>query len=139
RRRHSRVDRVVLVRSAAAKDGSQASATLGVGDFEEIRLTGADGLIGARAGQTAGFYAKLVSLAADLSSFKLYFTPVSRVTASCATAGCLALPAAGGGEDRLEKYIADNLPCAIAADPDPLAAGLVDEDVFVQQARDLGA
>ena len=50
-------DHAILVRSAAAKDGSLAAVNLAVGDFKEIKLTGADGLIGARAGQTAGFYA----------------------------------------------------------------------------------
>ncbi len=66
-------DHTILVRSAAAKDGNQMSVDLAVGDFEEIKLTGADGLIGSRAGQTAGFYTKLITLAPDLSSFKLYF------------------------------------------------------------------
>src|SRR5574341_1004106 len=54
-------DHAILVRSTAAKDGSQAAVNLAVGDFKEIKLTGADGLIGARAGQTAGFYTKLIA------------------------------------------------------------------------------
>jgi 2',3'-cyclic-nucleotide 2'-phosphodiesterase (5'-nucleotidase family) len=130
-------DSLLLVRSAAAKDSSQASATLGIGDFKEIKLTGADGLIGARAGQTAGFYTKLIAMAPDLSAFKLYFTSVERVIATCATPACQALPAGGAGEDRLEKYIADNLPTAIAADFAPLEARVIDEDTYVQQGRDL--
>src|SRR5206468_3600034 len=96
-----------------------------------------DGLIGARAGQTAGFYAKLVTLAGDLSSFKLYFTSVERIIARCATAACNALPAGGAGEDRLEKYLADNLPTYVAADFAPLEARIIDEDTYVQQGRDL--
>src|SRR5262249_597525 len=83
-------DDAVLVGSAAAKDISQAAVNLAVGDFKEIKLTGADGLIGARAGQTAGFYTKLISLAPDLSSFKLYFTSVERVIATCSTPACTA-------------------------------------------------
>lgn len=130
-------DRLILVRSAAAKDGTQKALDLAVGDFKEVKLTGADGLIGARAGQTAGFYAKLITLAPDLSSFKLYFTSVERVIARCATAACSALPAGGAGEDRLEKYIADNLPTYIAADFAPLEARIIDEDTYVQQGRDL--
>src|SRR6266566_7924756 len=130
-------DHVLLVRSAAGKDGSQAAADLAGGDFRELKLTGADGLIGARAGQTAGFNAKLIGLAPDLSSFKLYFTSVERVIASCATAACGALPAGGAGEDRLEKYIADNLPTAVAADFAPLEARIIDEDTYVEQGRDL--
>ena len=39
-------DHIVLVRAGAAKDGSQAATNLAVGDFNEIKLTGADGLIG---------------------------------------------------------------------------------------------
>jgi 2',3'-cyclic-nucleotide 2'-phosphodiesterase (5'-nucleotidase family) len=130
-------DHAILVRSAAAKDGNQKAVELAVGDFKEIKLTGADGLIGARAGQTAGFYAKLIALAADLSSFKLYFTSVERVIATCSTAACNALPAGGAGEDRLEKYIAENLPTAVSADFAPLEARIIDEETYVQQGRDL--
>src|SRR6266508_1631781 len=96
-------DHLLLVRSAAAKDGSQAATDLAQGDFIEVKLRGADGLVGPRAGQTAGFYVKLVRIAPDLSSFKLYFTSVERVRATCATAACNALPAGGAGENRLEK------------------------------------
>jgi 2',3'-cyclic-nucleotide 2'-phosphodiesterase (5'-nucleotidase family)/predicted AlkP superfamily phosphohydrolase/phosphomutase len=130
-------DHAILVRSAAAKDGSQASVNLAVGDFKEIKLTGADGLVGARAGQTAGFYVKLITLAGDLSSFKLYFTSVERAIATCSTAACNALPAGGPGENRLEKYIADNFPTAVSADFAPLEARIIDEDTYVQQGRDL--
>jgi len=130
-------DHVLLVRSAALKDGSQAAVNLAVGDFEEIKLSGADGLIGARAGQTAGFYTKLITLAADLSSFKLYFTSVERVIATCATAACNALPAGGAGENRLEKYLADNMPSFISADFAPLEARIIDEATYVEQGRDL--
>ncbi|MBA2254533.1 MAG: alkaline phosphatase family protein [Chloroflexi bacterium] len=130
-------DTVLLVPGAAAKDGSQAEVNLVVGDFEEVKLTGADGLIGTRAGQAAGFYTKLISLAPDLSNFKLYFTSVQRVIASCTTAACMALPAGGAGEDRLEKYLAENVPTYIAADFAPLEARVVDEETYVQQGLDL--
>ena len=130
-------DHLLLVRTADGKDGSKAVTTLGVGDFKEIKLRGADGLIGARAGQTAGFYIKLIDLAGDLSSFKLYFTSVARVIATCSTPACNNLPAGGAGEDRLEKYIADNLPTVIDADFAPLEARIIDEDTYVQQGRDL--
>src|SRR5215216_4492821 len=98
-------DRVLLVPAAAAKDASRAAATLREGRFEEVRLRGDDGLIGARAGQSAGFYVKLIDLSADLSGFKLYFTSVARANATCRTDACAALPAGGDGQDRLEKYI----------------------------------
>ncbi len=125
-------DHAILVRSAAAKDGSQASVDLAVGDFKEIKLMGADGLIGARAGQTAGFYTKLITLASDLSSFKLYFTSVERIIATCGTPACAALP---GGN--LESYLADNFPTYISADFAPLEARIIDEETYVQQGRDL--
>ena len=130
-------DKVLLVRSGLAKDLATPAADLAVGDFEEIKLTGADGLIGDRAGQTAGFYTKLVTLAPDLSSFKIYFTSVQRVIATCSTAACNALPAGGAGENRLEKYLADNFPTYIAGDFAPLEARVIDEDTYVEQGNDL--
>src|SRR5215218_8896684 len=130
-------DRVLLVPEAAAKDASQAAATLREGRFEEVKLRGADGLSGTRAGQSAGFYVKLTDLTADLSRFKIYFTSVARANATCRTDACAALPAGGDGEDRLEKYIADNLPSWIAADFAPLEAHVIDEDTYVEQAVDL--
>jgi 2',3'-cyclic-nucleotide 2'-phosphodiesterase (5'-nucleotidase family)/predicted AlkP superfamily phosphohydrolase/phosphomutase len=125
-------DHALLVRSGALKDASQASVDLAVGDFKEIKLRGADGLIGTRAGQTAGFYTKLITLAPDLSAFKLYFTSVERVIATCGTAACAALP---GGS--LESYLADNFPTYVSADFAPLEARIIDEETYVQQGRDL--
>ena len=125
-------DHTLLVPSAAAKDGSKAEVDLAVGDFEEIKLTGADGLIGTRSGQTAGFYVKLITLSPDLSSFKLYFTSVERAIASCSTAACAALP---GGS--LEEYLANNVPTAVSADFAPLEARIIDEETYVQQGLDL--
>jgi 2',3'-cyclic-nucleotide 2'-phosphodiesterase (5'-nucleotidase family)/predicted AlkP superfamily phosphohydrolase/phosphomutase len=128
-------DHVKIVRGGPTGDGKDASkavATLAVGDFNEIKLRGADGLIGPRAGQTAGFYTKLISLAPDLSNFKLYFTSIERLIATCGTAACAALP---GGT--LENYLADNMPSAIAADFAPLEARIIDEATYVQQGRDL--
>jgi 2',3'-cyclic-nucleotide 2'-phosphodiesterase (5'-nucleotidase family) len=127
-------DHVLLVRTADGKDGALAAADLAVGDFKEIKLRGPDGLIGARAGQTAGFYTKLITLAPDLSSFKLYFTSVERLIATCGTPACAALP---GGN--LESYLADNFPTAVSADFAPLEARIIDEETYVEQGRDLEA
>src|SRR6266487_2782951 len=38
-------DHAILVRAAAGKDGSQRSADLAVGDFQEVKLRGADGRV----------------------------------------------------------------------------------------------
>jgi 2',3'-cyclic-nucleotide 2'-phosphodiesterase (5'-nucleotidase family)/predicted AlkP superfamily phosphohydrolase/phosphomutase len=135
----AKYNRVLLTPSAANKDGNSAAANLAVGEFKEIKLKGADGLIGVRAGQSAGFYIKLTELAPDLSKFKLYFTSVQRVIATCKTEACNALPEGGTGEDRLEKYLSDNFPTYIAADFAPLEARIVDEDTYVQQGRELRA
>jgi 2',3'-cyclic-nucleotide 2'-phosphodiesterase (5'-nucleotidase family) len=122
--------------SPVGKTGATPSLDLTVGDFLPLRLTGANGLIGARAGQAVGHYIKLISLSADGSQFKLYDTSLARAIAKCG-APCSSLPAGGAGEDRLEKYIADNLRPWAAADFAPEEAGVVDEDTYMQQGRDL--
>jgi 2',3'-cyclic-nucleotide 2'-phosphodiesterase (5'-nucleotidase family)/predicted AlkP superfamily phosphohydrolase/phosphomutase len=122
--------------SPVGKTGAPPSIDLKVGDFLPIKLTAANGLIGARAGQTVGHYVKLISLAPNLSNFKLYDTSLARAIAKCG-APCNGLPAGGAGEDRLEKYIADNLLPWAAADFAPEEAGVIDEDTYVQQGRDL--
>ncbi len=119
----SAYDRVILARSSAGKDAYQAAANLSVGDWADIRLVGADGLIGARTGQTAGFYTKLVSLAGDLSSFKLYFTSVARAIATCAC------------DPNFESTLVDMFPTSTAADFAPLEAGIIDEETYVQQGE----
>ena len=118
------------------KSGAAPAIDLKVGDFLPIKLMGSQGLIGARAGQTAGHYVKLISLAPDASQFKLYGTSISRAIARCGTP-CNSLPAGGAGEDRLEKFIADSLLPWAAGDFAPLEAGVVDEDTYVEQGRDL--
>src|SRR3954468_1821701 len=122
--------------SPAGKTGAAPSVDLAVGDFLPVKLMGANGLIGARAGQTVAHYIKLITLAPDASQFKLYDTSLARAIAKCGTP-CAGLPAGGAGEDRLEKYIADNLLPWAAADFAPEEAGVVDEDTYVQQGRDL--
>ena len=111
-------------RTGLAKNAAQPAANLAVGDWADVRLTGADGLIGARAGQTAGFYVKLVDLAGSagsVGSFKLYFTSVSRAIASCAC------------DPNFESTLVNQFPTSTAADFAPLEAGIVDEDTYVEQ------
>jgi 2',3'-cyclic-nucleotide 2'-phosphodiesterase (5'-nucleotidase family)/predicted AlkP superfamily phosphohydrolase/phosphomutase len=120
----SAYDRIILARTGVAKDVSQAAANLAVGDWVDVRLLGADGLIGDRAGQTAGFYVKLTGLsgsAGSISSFKLYFTSVSRAIASCAC------------DPNFESTLVDMFPTSTAADFAPLEAGIIDEDTYVEQ------
>ena len=126
-------NRVVMVPTAAGKDGSQAAANLTPRTYSAVKLKGTDGLIGTAAGESAGFYVDVTDLAPDLSKFQLYFTSVTRPNAHCATAACAALPAGAPGEDHLAKYIADNLPPAIFGDFAPEEAGLIDEDTWYAQ------
>ena len=101
-----------------------------------VKLTGANGLIG-RARRPDRRPLHQAHLAApDASQFKLYDTSLARAIAKCG-AVCDGLPAGGAGEDKLEKYIADNLLPWAAADFAPEEAGVIDEDTYVQQGRDL--
>ncbi len=134
---HHGYDRALLVPSTAGKDGSQSLATLVPGQFSAVKLKGGNGLIGTAAGESAGFYLKIMTMAGDLSKFSLYFTSVTRPNAHCSTAACNALPAGAPGEDHLAKYIADNLPPAVFGDFAPEEAGIIDEDTWFQQVVDL--
>jgi 2',3'-cyclic-nucleotide 2'-phosphodiesterase (5'-nucleotidase family) len=120
----SAYNRVLLARSGVGKNAAQAAANLRVGDWVDVRLTGADGLIGPRAGQTAGFYVKLIDLegrAGNISGFKLYFTSVSRAIATCAC------------DPNFESTLVNRFPTSTAADFAPLEAGIIDEDTYVEQ------
>src|SRR3954462_12133301 len=63
--------------SPVGKSGAAPSVDLAVGDFEPVKLSGANGLQScaapcvSRPGQTVGQYIKLIDLAPDLSNFKL--------------------------------------------------------------------
>jgi 2',3'-cyclic-nucleotide 2'-phosphodiesterase (5'-nucleotidase family) len=126
----ARYNRVIVATNG--KNGGADALDLAVGDFKGIKVT----LIGPRAGQLAGHYIKLISLAPDASNFKLYATSIARANATCKTAACNALPHLAG-EDGLEAYIANNLRPWAAADFAPLEGGLVDEDTYIEQGRDL--
>jgi 2',3'-cyclic-nucleotide 2'-phosphodiesterase (5'-nucleotidase family) len=116
------------------KDGTAGALDLAVGDFTGVKVT----LTGTRAGQLAGQYVKLISLGPDLSNFKLYATSIARAAAKCSTGACNTLPHLTG-EDPLEAYIANNLPPWTAADFAPEEGGVIDEETYVQQGRDLQA
>ncbi len=119
-------DRVLLVPSGAAKDGSQAVANLAAGEWADVKVT----LIGPRAGQTAGFYVKAIDIAPDLSKFRIYFTSVARANATyngCTYAVGCSTPLG------FEETLASMFPSSTAADFAPLEAGIVDEDTYVEQ------
>jgi hypothetical protein len=113
------MDRVLVVPSAA-KDGSQAVADLAAGEWADIGVT----LSGGRAGQTAGFYLKTISLSPDLSQFSMYFTSVARSNATCIGCGY-----AGDFENDLNRFF----PSPTAADYAVFESGLVDTATYVEQ------
>ena len=135
---HHGYDRALLVPATAGKDGSGVRRPRSCpASSARSGSKGANGLIGTAAGESAGIYVKIMTMAGDLSKFGLYFTSVTRPNAHCSTAACNALPAGAPGEDRLAKYIADNLPPAVFGDFAPEEAGIIDEDTWYQQVVDL--
>jgi 2',3'-cyclic-nucleotide 2'-phosphodiesterase (5'-nucleotidase family)/predicted AlkP superfamily phosphohydrolase/phosphomutase len=119
-------DRVLAVPAEAGKDGLQSDANLAQGDWADVKVT----LIGARAGQTAGFYLKAIEIAPDLSTFRIYFTSIARSNASyngCTYSGTCST--ALGFEEELNSMF----PSSTAGDFAPLEAGIIDEDTYVEQ------
>ena len=114
-------DSVLMVPSTAGKNGT-AGTTLKQGDWKEFKV----GLTGARTGQTAGFYAKAIEIAPDLSKFRIYFTSIARVNATYNALG-------SAGSAAFEETLASQFPTSVAADFAPLEAGIVDEDTYVEQ------
>ncbi|HET7726141.1 MAG TPA: alkaline phosphatase family protein [Candidatus Limnocylindrales bacterium] len=115
-------DGVIVVPSTAGRDGSAKVADLSRGEWADVKVT----LTGGRAGQTAGMYLKLIDIAPDLSTFRLYFTSLARSNASYAALGA-------AGSAAFEETLARDFPSSTAADFAPLEAGIVDEDTYVEQ------
>ena len=118
-------DHVLLVPSTASKNAASAVANLALtaaAEWAEIKVT----LAGDRAGQTAGFYVKLIDLTANLSQFRLYFTSIARVNATYNKLGA-------SGSAAFEQTLASRFPTSTAADFAPLEALIVDEDTYVEQ------
>ena len=126
-------DHVIV--SPVGKTGAALSVDLAVGNFKDIKLMGANGLIGQRANQTAEHYVKLISITPDGSQFKLYLTSLTRAIARCGAVCNGPWPVAPARTG--EKYIADNLLPWAAGDFAPLEAAVIDEDTYVEQGRDL--
>jgi 2',3'-cyclic-nucleotide 2'-phosphodiesterase (5'-nucleotidase family)/predicted AlkP superfamily phosphohydrolase/phosphomutase len=117
-------DSVLVVPQTAGKVGTAGVADLRAGEWADIEVT----LLGARAGQTAGFYLKAIDIAPDLSTFRVYFTSVARSNASYN--GCGHTPGCAG---TFEETLNDRFPTPTAGDFAPLEAGIVDEETYVEQ------
>jgi 2',3'-cyclic-nucleotide 2'-phosphodiesterase (5'-nucleotidase family) len=112
-------DRALIVNNADGKDGSKAVATLGQGDWADVKWSLNDG-------RTAGFYVKAIDLAPDLSKFRLYFTSLQRANATYHALGASVSAA-------FEETLNRDFPSSTAADFAPLESGIVDEDTYVEQ------
>lgn len=119
-------DHLLAVPSTAGKDGAAAVADLMAGQWADVKVT----LTGGRAGQTAGFYLKVVDLAPDLSRFRLYFTSIARANASYN--GCTYAPGCSSPLG-FEEALNASFPSSTAADFASLEAGIVDEQTYVEQ------
>lgn len=124
-------DTVLLVPRGAGKDAGQALATFQEEDWVDVKFTGANGLTGARAGQTAGSWMKLVELAPDLSAFRLYFTSLSRANATYH--GCTFAPGCADPTTGFEETLNREFPTSTAADFAPIEAGIIDDTTHVEQ------
>jgi 2',3'-cyclic-nucleotide 2'-phosphodiesterase (5'-nucleotidase family)/predicted AlkP superfamily phosphohydrolase/phosphomutase len=105
---------------------SSPIAELAAGQWADIKVK----LTGARAGQTAGFYLKLIDLSADLSKFRVYFTSIARVNATWN--GCTYAPGCNTQTGFAEE-LASKFPTSVAGDFAPLEALIVDEDTYFEQ------
>ena len=115
-------DRVLF---SPSKDGAAAVATLGAGQWADVKVAIVGG---AFAGQTAGMLLKVERLAPDLSEVRLYHTSVQRAIATWPT-----WTPPTGFTGSFEEYLARTFPTATGADFAPLEAGIVSEDTYVEQ------
>lgn len=114
-------DRVLF---SFSKDGAAAVATLGEGEWGDIKVTISGGALN---GLTGGMLVKVERLAGDLSQVRLFHTSVTRANASW-----VGWSEPGFSGDFAE-YIAQNFPTSTAADFAVLEAGIVSEETYVEQ------
>ncbi|MDQ3003821.1 MAG: 5'-nucleotidase C-terminal domain-containing protein [Chloroflexota bacterium] len=114
-------DRVLF---SPTKDGNDAVATLGEGEWGDVKVTISGGSL---EGLTGGMLVKVEELADDLSQVRLFHTSVTRANASW-----VGWSEPGFTGDFAE-YVAQNFPTATAADFAVLEAGIVSEETYVEQ------
>lgn len=114
-------DRVLF---SPTKDGANAVATLGKGEWGDVKVTVVDGPLN---GLTAGMLLKVEELTGDLSQVRLFHTSVTRANASWAG---WSEPGFTGD---FAEFVAQNFPTTTAADFAVLEAGIVSEETYVEQ------
>lgn len=106
------------------KNGADAVATLGRGEWGDVKVTIVGGAL---EGFTAGMLIKVEELSPDLSQVRLFHTSVTRANASWPD---WSEP---GFDGDFAEFIAQNFPTATAADFAALEAGIVSEETYVEQ------
>jgi hypothetical protein len=107
------------------EDGADAVATLGEGEWGDVKVTVVGGSL---AGLTAGFLVKVERLSADLSEVRLFHTSVARANASWPS-----WPGEPGFTGDFAEFVAAEFPSSTAADFAVLEAGIVSEETYVEQ------
>jgi len=108
-----------------SKDGAEAVATLGEGEWGEVKVT----IIGgALEGKTGGYLIKVERLSEDLSQVRIFHTSVTRAIASWP-----GWPGEPGFSGDFEDFIAERFPVSTAADYAILEAGIVSEETYAEQ------
>jgi 2',3'-cyclic-nucleotide 2'-phosphodiesterase (5'-nucleotidase family) len=107
------------------KDGANSVATLGRGQWADVKVTIVGG---SSAGLTAGFLVKVEELTGDLSQVRLYHTSVSRANATWPT-----WPGEQGFAGDFAEFVAQKFPTSMSADFAVLEAGIVSEETYVEQ------
>jgi 2',3'-cyclic-nucleotide 2'-phosphodiesterase (5'-nucleotidase family) len=114
-------DRVLL---SPTKDGADAVATLGRGEWADVKVTIVGGSL---EGLTGGMLVKVEELTGDLSRVRLFHTSVTRANATWMD---WSEPGFTGD---FAEYVAQNFPTVTAADFAVLEAGIVSEETYVEQ------
>jgi 2',3'-cyclic-nucleotide 2'-phosphodiesterase (5'-nucleotidase family)/predicted AlkP superfamily phosphohydrolase/phosphomutase len=107
-----------------SRDGAAAVATLGEGEWGDVKVTISGGSL---SGLTGGMLVKVERLTGELSQVRLFHTSVTRANASWAG---WSEPGFSGD---FAEYIAQNFPTSTAADFAVLEAGIVSEETYVEQ------
>lgn len=115
-------DRVLF---SFSKDGAQAAATLGKGQWGDIKVTISGGALN---GLTGGMLVKVEELSPDLSQVRLFHTSVTRAIASWPS-----WPGEPGFSGDFAEFIAQRFPTSTAADYAILEAGIVSEETYAEQ------
>ncbi|NJC97931.1 MAG: hypothetical protein C3F07_13395 [Anaerolineales bacterium] len=107
-----------------SKDGANAVATLGKGEWGDVKVTIVGGSL---AGLTGGMLVKVEELTGDLTKVRLFHTSVTRANASWAG---WSEPGFSGD---FAEYVAQKFPTSTAADYAILESGIVSEETYVEQ------